>query len=101
MKKVKYLISRFLHTNIFLTTKEVYYCCQKLLLLQEYLDSDEEIHKLEIEKLRIEFTKLTYDILEYKLNFKDRERAMRIEHYLQNEMLKTVSINEFVKDFKL
>ncbi len=100
-KKIKYLISRLLTRNNFLISDEIYYCCQKLLILQDYLNSGDEIHKLEIEKLRIEFNKFTYQILQYKLNLKDRERATGVEHYLQNESLKPLNVNEFIKDFEL
>jgi len=100
-KKIEYLVSRLLKSNNFLTSDEIYYCCQKLLIFQDYLNSEEEIHKLEIEKLRIEFTKFTYQILQYKLNIKDRKRAMSIEHYMQNEVLLCIDIKEFIKNFEL
>lgn len=99
-KKIKYLVSRLLTRNNSLTSGEICYCCQKLLILQDYLNSEEEIHKLEIEKLRIEFTKFTYHVLQYKLNVKDRERATGVEHYLQNESLNPLNINKFIKGFE-
>ncbi len=88
------MISRLFSKNSFLHKNQIYYCCQKLLVFNEFLNSDVEIHKLELEKLRIELVKFTYDVLKFKLSLKDRDRTMHVEHYFQNGSSST-KINEF------
>ena len=39
-----------------------------------------QIHKLEIEKLRVEFSQLTYSILMFKLSLNDKKKATQVEH---------------------
>jgi hypothetical protein len=78
---------------------KVYFLCQKLLLLANILEDGEQVHRLEIEKLRIEFSKLNYGTIKFKLLKKDRLRANNIEHFLQNETLRTIKICEFNKGY--
>ncbi len=78
-----------------LSKTELYYCCQKLLILDQYLNSSREVHKLEIEKLRVELSKFTFGVLQSKLFKKDRIKAQRVEHFLQNENLDVIRIEEF------
>ncbi len=92
--KLKSLLFRNKRTS-FLTKDQLYYCCQKLLVLNHYLKSDAETDKFEIEKLRNEFSKLTYGIITFKLSKSDRNKVMLIEHFLQNEELEVVKMEEF------
>jgi len=79
----------------YLKKEELYYCCQKLFILNQYLTNNMVIHKLEIEKLRIDFAKFTYCSLQSKVFSKDRNKAINIEHFLQNKNLNVISIEEF------
>jgi hypothetical protein len=101
LAKVKGMFLRYFKNESFLTKEEMYYCCQKLLILDQYLKSDLEIHKLEIEKLRIELTKLTYGIIKFKLSIKDRNKVMKIEHFLQNENLSVIKMEEFSRELHM
>lgn len=56
---------------------------------------------MEIEKLRIELAKFTYGNLKYKLFAKDRNKTMKVEHFLQNENLKVINISEFSKGLNI
>jgi len=67
--------------------------------LDHFLEDGEQVHKLEIEKLRVEFSKLTYGTIKFKLVKKDRLKANSIEHFLQNEILSTIKICEFNKGY--
>ena len=95
LDRIKTWISLNFKKESFLTSNQLYYCCQKLLALDSKLNSNDEIHKLEIEKLRIELSKLTYGIIKYKLHQEDRNRAMKVEHFLQNESLDVIRMEEF------
>ena len=99
--KIKDFFLLYLKKESYLTKEEIYYCCQKLIILDQYLKSDFEIHKLEIEKLRIELAKFTYGNLKYKLFAKDRNKTMKVEHFLQNENLKVINISEFSKGLNI
>lgn len=79
----------------YLSNEEVYYCCQKLLILDQYLSSSVEVHKLEVEKLRVEFSQFTFGVLKARLFVKDRIKAQRVEHFLENENLDVISIEKF------
>lgn len=76
---------------------EIYYICQKLIDFEEMLEKDTEVHPLEMEKLRLEISKFSFDILRYKISYKDYNKALKIEHYMQHEGLKDVKIKEFIK----
>jgi hypothetical protein len=92
------LLSSF-KRDVILEDDKVYFLCQKLLLLANILEDGEQVHRLEIEKLRIEFSKLNYGTIKFKLLKKDRLRANNIEHFLQNETLRTIKICEFNKGY--
>jgi hypothetical protein len=96
--RIKYLLLRIIHLNSFLTKEELDYCYDKLLIFNQYLNCDREIDIFENEKLRIEIGKINYQFIEHKLFLKDRETTMRVEHYLQNETLKTIPIEDFIKN---
>lgn len=97
--KIKDSLLSSLKRDVILEDDKVYFLCQKLLLLDNYLEDGEQVHKLEIEKLRIEFSKLNYGTVKFKLAKKDRLKANNIEHFLQNETLSTIKICEFNKGY--
>lgn len=99
--KIRTWILLHLKKQSFLSKQELYYCCQKLLVLDKYLETNLEIHKLELEKLRIDLSKLTYGSLQFKLYQKDRIKTQMVEHFLQNENLNAISIEEFSKGLHL
>jgi hypothetical protein len=101
LEKLKLALFRVFHIDPFLTNEEVLYCCQKLNIMARYLNLSNDPDRLEIEKLRIELVELNYNIIQFKLSVKDRNKAMRIEHYLQNENLNTIKIEEFIKGIEL
>ncbi|UKB85366.1 hypothetical protein LF887_07005 [Chryseobacterium sp. MEBOG06] len=76
---------------------EIYYICQKLIDFAEMLEKDTEVHPLEMEKLRLEISKFSFDILRYKISYKDYNKALKIEHYMQHDGLKEIKIKEFIK----
>ncbi|WP_223585058.1 hypothetical protein [Sphingobacterium sp. GVS05A] len=97
--KIKDSLLSSLKRDVILEDDKVYFLCQKLLLLDNFLEDGEQVHKLEIEKLRIEFSKLNYGTVKFKLAKKDRLKANNIEHFLQNETLSTIKICEFNKGY--
>lgn len=92
------LLSSF-KRDVILEDDKIYFLCQKLLLLDNFLADGEQVHKLEIEKLRIAFSKLNYGTIKWKLIKRDRLKANSIEHFLQNEILSTIKICEFNKGY--
>lgn len=76
---------------------EIYYICQKLIDFAEMLEKDTEVHPLEMEKLRLEISKFSFDILRYKISYKDYSKALKIEHYMQHNGLKDIKIKEFIQ----
>ncbi|MDR6922277.1 MULTISPECIES: hypothetical protein [Chryseobacterium] len=77
-------------------SEEIYYICQKLMNFAEMLEKD-DVHQLEMEKLRLEISKFSFDILRYKISYKDYSEALKIEHYMQHDGLKDIKIKEFIK----
>ncbi len=92
---------KVLNLNSFLTRNELYFCCQNLYNLNQFLNNCDGVEKVDIEKLRIELSKFTYENLEDKLFSKDYIKAMSIEHFAQNENIKTVNIEYFINGFNL
>ena len=76
---------------------EIYYICQKLVDFEKMLEKDTDVHPLEMEKLRLEMSKFSFDILRYKISYKDYSKALKIEHYMQHDGLKDIKIKEFIK----
>jgi len=76
---------------------EIYYICQKLMEFAEMLEKDTEVHPLEMQKLRLEISKFSLGILMYKISYKDYNKALKIEHYMQHDGLKEIKIKEFIK----
>jgi len=95
--KVKNELFRVLGIDSYLTNNQVLYCCQKLLKFREYLMINTEPNRMEVESLRIEIARFNYNIIQYKLFQKDRNKAMIIEHYFQNENLRVIKMEEFMK----
>ncbi|MCD6067059.1 MAG: uncharacterized protein K0S33_1885 [Bacteroidetes bacterium] len=99
--KLEYQLLKIRRKNNFLYTKEVYYCCQKLIEFENYLSQEQEPHKLEIEKLRVELSMFTFVFLQPRLFINDRNKAQHVEHYLQNEIFKDLhSVNDFIAGFE-
>lgn len=92
------LLSSF-KKDIFLEEDNVYFLCNRLLLFDQFLEKDTQVHRLELEKLRIDFSKLNFGTLMCKLTRKDRLRAYKVEHFLQYTSLNTLSISEFSKNY--
>jgi hypothetical protein len=76
---------------------EIYYICQKLIDFAEMLEKDTDVHPLEMEKLRLEISKFSLGILMYKISYKDYNKALKIEHYMQHDGLKGIKIQEFIE----
>lgn len=77
--------------------EEIYYICQQLTYFAEMLEKDVEVHPSELEQLRLDISKFTYSVLMYKISYKDYNEALKIEHYLQHDMLKYIKMQEFIK----
>jgi len=84
-----------------LAHSEILCCCKLLSIFDEYLKSDFQSYNLEVEKLRIDIAKFYSNVLECKLRRKDSDKAMRIEHYFQNSILKTTPMEEFSRGIYL
>lgn len=76
---------------------EIYYICQRLIDLEKMLERDDEVHRLEMENLRVEISKFSLGMLRYKISRKDYNKALKIEHYLQHDGLQDIKIKEFIK----
>lgn len=83
-------------SNVFLED-EIYYIYQQLIYFAEMLEKDVEVHPSELEELRFGISKFTFGILKYKISYKDYNKALRVEHYMQHDMLKDIKIKEFIK----
>lgn len=75
--------------------KELIYICQKLKRFAEMLEKD-EVHRLEIEELRIDLSKFSGRLM-YKIFYKDYLKASNIEHYMQHDRIEDIKITEFIK----
>ncbi|WP_449389404.1 hypothetical protein [Chryseobacterium lineare] len=76
---------------------EIYYICQQLIYFAEMLEKDGDVSQWEMENLRVDISKFTFGILKYKISYKDYNKALRVEHYMQHDMLKDIKIKEFIK----
>ncbi|TJZ53577.1 hypothetical protein FAZ15_16185 [Sphingobacterium olei] len=101
LAKIENVLLLYFRKKVFLTEDEMYFLCQKLFELSKYLRNDIEVHRLQIEKLRIEFSQLNYGVIKFKLTKKERAKAMNIEHFLQNEILHTIKIENFSKNIDI
>jgi len=101
IKIAKYLFYRFFCRKFYLTALEVVHCCELLVVFENYLNSDVEMNKFEIEKLRIDITGITYYVIEFKLHRRDVDKAMAVEHFFQNENLDIIKIKDFIGNLDL
>lgn len=101
LDRIECFFSRIFFEKLSLSDNDICFICQKLLLLSDYLNSDVEFHKLEIEKLRVEVSSFNWKVLKCKIKIRDLEKAAMVEHYLQNDQLKTYRIDEFSKGLSL
>ncbi|MDQ1165677.1 hypothetical protein [Flavobacterium sp. SORGH_AS_0622] len=99
--KIRAWFELYFKRECVLSKEEVYYCCQKLFILDHYLNGDIEVHKLEIEKLRVELSQFTFDVLQSRVFVKDRIKAQRVEHFSQSKNLDVISMKEFSKGLDL
>lgn len=95
-KKIKEFIFRLVRKH-YLSDVDVLSCCQMLEQFNDLLNNDFSNYPSEAEKIRIEISKFYSYILEPKINRLDLERAMKIEHFMQNKTLKLFKIEDFAK----
>ncbi|MBT1699242.1 hypothetical protein KK083_20260 [Fulvivirgaceae bacterium PWU4] len=101
LKKIELSIIRLFSVNIYLSVDEVSYCIKQLLTFQEYLASRSEVDKFEIENLRAKVSLFAHNILKYKISRRDQKKCFRIEHFLSNNMLEVIKIEDFTKTLKM
>ncbi len=94
-KKFRFFLFKIFKKVPSLTALEVLCCCTLLSSFDKYLGMDFPTYNLEIEKLRMDIAKFNRTVLGSRLLRKDWEKAMSIEHYLQNPILKTTAMEEF------
>lgn len=75
---------------------ELLYCAQLLRQFDLLLGVDFPKYPLEAEKLRIDIAVFYDYILQPKLSRKDLYKASKVEHFMQNEILVTFKIEEFI-----
>lgn len=79
---------------------QILYCCKLLSDFNEALQSDVQTYHIGIEKIRIDIAIFYSDILGKMILWKDLDKLMKVEHFLQNEMIETYRLEEFIpKDF--
>ncbi|MBU3049299.1 hypothetical protein KNV96_14220, partial [Chryseobacterium indologenes] len=79
---------------------QILYCCKLLSDFNEALQSDVQTYHIGIEKIRIDIAISYSDIFGKMILWKDLDKLMKVEHFLQNEMIKTYQLEEFIpKDF--
>lgn len=74
---------------------EILYCFQLLVRFDYLLKSDYSNYSLEAEKLRVDISKFYSFILAPKISKYDLDIAMKVEHFMQNEIHKTIKIKTF------
>ena len=80
---------------------DIYYGCILLAKLNTILVSAFDKYEPETEKLRIEIAEYYSKLLGLMIKRKDLDRLMSIEHFEQNDQIKTISLDYFVpKDFE-
>lgn len=104
-KKTIEKIIIMLKANVFrrfqLTQDEILYYCNLLLTFDEMLNSDIEIYDADLVKLRMGVITYLANVLELIVPYNDLYKNMGVEHFLQNEIIKSaVEVNKFIpKDF--
>ena len=94
-----------LKANVFrrfhLTQDEILYYYNLLLTFDEMLNSDIEIYDADLVKLRMGVIAYLSNVLELIVPYNDLYKNMGVEHFLQNEIIKSaVEVNKFIpKDF--
>lgn len=99
--KNKYLANRLrpiLFKNLTLKQDEILYCCKLLFHFDEILNSSNKSYDVETEKLRVDIATYNMNVLGKMILWKDLEDLMLIEHYLQNERIKTFELKNFIPD---
>jgi len=90
------LFSRVVFKRNRLSDIELLYCAQLLRQFDLLLGVDFPKYPLEAEKLRIDIADFYDYILRPKLSRKDLYKASKVEHFMQNEILVTFKIEEFI-----
>ena len=104
-KKTIEKIIIMLKANVFrrfhLTQDEILYYYNLLLTFDEMLNSDIEIYDADLVKLRMGVITYRANVLELIVPYNDLYKNMVVEHFLQNEIIKSaVEVNKFIpKDF--
>jgi len=80
-----------------LTIDESCYCRELLLDLDNILKHGDTDDKIAVENLRVKISEFNYEIIEPRLKARDRKKAERVEHFMQNEMVETIELREFYK----
>lgn len=88
-KQLKAVFQRNIRKDAFLSETEILYCCQLLLRCDELLKSDIPGFTIDAEKLRIDVAKYYSCLLEFKLTWRDQDRAMSVEHFMVNNVILT------------
>lgn len=96
-KKLKESFFRLVIKKHYISDIEVLHCCQLLKQFNFLLNCEFSSYPLEAEKLRIEIAKFYSCILKTKINKKDFNDAMKVEHFMQNENLVILKIDHFTK----
>ncbi|WP_294246935.1 hypothetical protein [uncultured Chryseobacterium sp.] len=77
--------------------EEIYYIVQQLISFAEMLEKVGEVHQSDMEDIRVGMSKFSFGILMYKISYKDYNKALKVQHYLQHEGMKDIQMEEFVK----
>lgn len=76
---------------------EIYYIVQQLISFAEMLEKESEVHQSDMEDIRVDISKFSLGILMYKISYKDYNKALKVQHYLQYEGMKDIKMEEFIK----
>lgn len=77
--------------------EEIYYIGQQLICFAEMLEKEDAVHQSEMEDIRARMSKFSFGILMYKISYKDYNKALKVQHYLQHEGIKDIKMEEFIK----
>jgi hypothetical protein len=93
---IKDYLTTVIFKKVYLSNSEVLFCYEVLKIFHSYLQSTIEIDKYEIETFRIRVSEIASKTICNKLRIRDRINASKVEHFLQNSILKCKDINSFL-----
>jgi hypothetical protein len=99
--KEKPLINRLrpiLLKKILIEQNEILYCCKLLCDFDQALNSNNKSYNVEIERLRIDIATYYSDFLGRMILWKDLDKLMKVEHFLQNDKIETIELKNFIPD---